>query len=336
MATRRTPSPSKKKPSHLLELFEEGVGIVLASLVMIVAAPVFVHAFTGDTVQAQATSDLSSVSSMLSDLKSQIATVDGKVDALTARVVAQGGANDASVAASGVATCLSTCRATEAACLKTAFSKPIAPMLSTSGTISIVNTQDTACAKAADVCALSCKPQPTVTPSCQARCAMDLGACIRAAGDDTVAAQRCRSRNTICLAALCIPPSAGSLIVRTSRVPASSCVTQCATEAQICQQNSSIDQSDCDVTTKVCLNVVCAGAPVPIGTVLLQTCENACTAKFESCTKSTKDEAATTSCNNRYGSCRDTCRKVAGGTNESFGQGTPSTSTDRKQVVPTK
>ncbi|MFZ2804391.1 MAG: hypothetical protein WA001_04150 [Patescibacteria group bacterium] len=345
MTTRRSPtslrSPSGKMPGRgkapapksAWRLAEEGFAIVLASLVMIIAAPLFVHAFTGDTANAQSTTDLSSVLSAIADLKTQVTGLSTQVSNLGG-TAASSSATDPTISAPGMGACLAVCRTTEAACLKKIPASAVPSTANaTSNTIPLVSRQDTSCKNASDNCVLACKPQPT-TVSCETRCAVDLGACIRAAGNNTAAAANCRTRDQLCLAAACLSPSVGSVLVRATRIPPQSCNNQCTLESQICLQNATEDTSaasDCQTVTNVCQKVVCAGTAPPIGQAVLDLCENNCTATFQTCSKAaantTGSAAPLTSCDNSYGVCRDNCRKVAGGTTEPFSTSSTSNGT---------
>jgi hypothetical protein len=91
MASRRVTS---KKSSHVPSVWqtvEEWVGIVLASLVMIVAAPMFVHAFIGDTAQAQSSAEaleLSRLATQLTGLTAKVEALDAEITALKERPTA--------------------------------------------------------------------------------------------------------------------------------------------------------------------------------------------------------------------------------------------------------
>ncbi len=293
-------------------------GVFAASLAMIVMAPVFVLAVEPESPQSDDGTVVGIVRELRKDvaeLRAQMRSIDAKVEALGSSVA------DPALSGAGVADCLASCQAQGIACLKSPAAPPTTGLsnLTTTTTPPTVIAKENACRRNVDRCVQSCRPRTNavVTPSCETSCAVSLDACVRAAGNNVDAAQRCRIANRFCLADRCMRPAPTSLVVGASKVPAGTCVSQCRRAHAMCADRVKFDaqgMAECDAVLKVCEEVACKDDDQPIGDEITAQCEDACTATFNKCrTTAGKNESALKACDAPYGQCRDACRRQVGG-----------------------
>ncbi len=327
------------KNTHSYWVEEAGLGVVLASLIMLIAAPAVVYAT--DSATGDFSGTLNQISQSITDLKNQISTLgskfdtfSSKLDSLNSRVETLALANmDSNVTAPGMAECLAVCRNSAATCLS---AKPVSARGGTSPFAAPTNSAATksACLSQSGSCIQNCRPQNTAV-SCDTSCAVQLGACVRGAGSDIAAIQACRATNEKCLVTACSPQKVaiGSQQVSVTLVlPPGTCQSQCLLEYSICSQGARFDQvslDECGKVRQTCSQVACQGpaqAPTPGAspTNNAQTprniaCENTCTDSYYRCKQSAGDnQDATGVCGNTYGTCRNQCLIQSGG---GFGTG---------------
>src|SRR3989344_5850503 len=143
--------------------------------------------------------------------------------AVTTEEEAGGGAEE--IYANGIPECLTDCRIRMVVCSRNAITAA-AP-----GSVEIVNL--TACQSKYDRCSRDCRPVPPPAVDCDTRCAVRVGACIRAAGHNETQFNQCRADNLACLT-VC---GRGRLTlaggeqesVLTCRTQATTCVNGCKT-----------------------------------------------------------------------------------------------------------
>lgn len=328
------------KNAHSYWVEEAGLGVVLASLIMLIAAPAVVYAT--DSATGDFSGTLNQMSQSITDLKNQIATLgskfdnfSSKLDSLNSRVETLALANkDSNVTAPGMAECLSGCRNTAATCLSARAANPragISPIAAPTNSDSIKS----ACLSQSGTCIQSCRPQSTAV-SCDTSCAVQLGACVRGAGSDITAIRSCRATNEKCLTTACAPQrvAIGSQQVSVTLVlPPGTCQSQCNLEYSICSQGARFDQTsldECGKARQTCSQVACQGpAQAPAAAVTPSTnnaqtprniaCENTCTDSYYRCKQSAGDDQdAIGTCGNTYGTCRNQCLIQSGG---GFGTG---------------
>lgn len=327
----RIQSPS----GHPHHSWRAALGVLLSSLVIMVSAPLFVNAFT--LAQASPTDEGGSVLDAVSALRTEVADLRRMIAELAASVDDQGRTledlagqkDEPSLGTPGIPECIAKCRTNGISCYKKAATAPASSATAPPTASSLLNgsPQQAACRRQIDTCIQACRPRTTGSPvTCETRCAVSFGSCIRGAGNDEQAAIRCRIANRACLAETCTATSTASLLLRTSRVPSASCGEQCRRESEICLELAKFDAQaieECRSLTKVCLEVACKGTEedTPLGQDLTKICEDSCTTTFLQCQGAAATAPA--NCNTAYGTCRDNCRRAIGGEAGGFGAAAP-------------
>jgi hypothetical protein len=284
---------------------------------MMVMAPIFVLAVeTGPTTQT----DDGTVLGVMRELRKEVSDLRVRMDAMSMKIDQIGPAGDPALADSFVSDCVATCQGKGVECLRSSNSSSGSlPSLSAGAVPPTLITKENTCRRLTDQCVQTCHPPrvTVVTPSCETSCAVSMNACVRAAGNNTEAAERCRLANRYCLAEKCIKPTPTSLTVAAAKMPAGTCVSQCRRGYDICASRTTYDTQgleECASVLRVCEQVTCKNDDQPIGTEITVQCENACTASFSRCQAAGNgDESKLRTCNSQYGSCRDACRQQVGG-----------------------
>lgn len=323
--------PSKKLQKDLAK--DTGLGVVIAALLMMAAAPFYVYAIADGSTSGVL--DLGGISQSLDGIKGDVDTMrdrldmlNGKLDAVSSRLETIYMADADPVATSpGVAECLDACRKTSSSCFT-----PTRVATTTVATTSIIApsgaVNQAACQTRIETCARNCRPV-TNTLSCDTTCAVQLGACVRGAGGDRTLAAACRKSNEACLVSLCRSAGTGRPAVQSATLPADTCHSQCLRAFTICRQANRLNSSallDCTQNKQNCDDLVCSvqatakggGVPRPMAQNIV--CENDCTRSFLACRTQAGDNIqAMELCNSGYGNCRNQCLVTSGG---GFGQGT--------------
>lgn len=292
-------------------------GVIGASLAMIIMAPIFVLAVETEEVQDDGTilGVMRELRREMGELRSRVENIDAKLDEISSAPATV----DPAFASAGIPECVATCQARGIECLKSSTTPPSTSASATSTPPAII-AKETACRRQTDACIQACRPPrnaPVVAPSCETTCAVSMNACVRAAGNDVSAAERCRLVNRFCLAERCVRPPAPSLIVAASKIPVGMCASQCRRGYAICADRVRYDivgLEECKTVLKVCEEVACKDDERPIGEEIVQQCEDGCTASFDRCRASAGTNASRQKlCDTAYGQCRDLCRQQTGG-----------------------
>jgi len=301
------PVKSQRQKKSLVEFswrhhFAAEGALLAAAAIMLMAAPVFVIAMT----DATAVTTGSGVS--LNTLQNQLNILNARLDSLSLKIDGLSGqATDQALSNPSVSECAMACARQKTSCATVVGGR------ASQGSYGCAASKISSCLQ-------DCRSSAI---TCETSCAVQLGACVRQAGNNKTTAQACRATDATCLSSCGV----GAVTAKTT-VDSSTCQSQCRRENAICRQanrNSDVGIKDCNQTQTVCLEVACtaSGSTSSGGTgttnqapgqQITVKCENACTTDFNLCRSAASgniDKQAT--CNSSYGSCREACLKSIGG-----------------------
>jgi len=311
-------------------------------LLLVLSIPMFVGAVQGQSVDTSPLgSQTLSLISAFGQLGQQIDALKTEMQSLQSSLTAVQQTTQATTLGAGIPECLYSCRTKLTQCL-TVHPTSTSPLAVTHLLPSPLTTQLItldACRTNANTCMNACKPLAAGTVSCEDKCAVALGGCIQAAGNDVTKLADCRKNDQQCLIAACQKntPDAASM----SRIPTAVCGDQCLRDLSICREGAALDQVQldaCDAAARTCQSVLCnlptSSASVtsgstpgtPVGTTPSQSgsqapgqqitvnCENACTATFLACRQTNASSPnILATCDSGYGDCRNVCLQAIGG-----------------------
>ncbi|HWQ99460.1 MAG TPA: hypothetical protein VN397_01275 [Candidatus Methylomirabilis sp.] len=214
----------------------------------------------------------------------------------------------------GIPECLTDCRSKMVACSRDTILKAqeSGENIGTGAATGLVVAVDlSTCQSRYDRCSRDCRPVPPPAVDCDTRCAVRVGACIRAAGDDEIQFNQCRADNLACLV------TCGRGRGKLESVPPALCQTQCRREISICLASNAYDEEgkdECRQIGKLCVEKLCSEVTLSaLGIKPLQwtkaSCTTSCREGFRACLKlAGGEQESVLACRTQATSCANGCK----------------------------